>query len=450
MTKGIVDIVTSQAPTLGVPSLRTSFRKKSREEILNEAHVAINALEQRAGRANRLISIAERIRAYIRLQPDWRYESMKRDHKEDLLMLDRYVDKCLFGDRSVDSAFAKQFDKAVVKYVEGMDTSIAEVKVYITTLEKRLDAEFKAELTSFAKKPIIHSQDTIHVGVPFLRATYSSMSNDEIKDTVHGALKAVERLLGIAKTLALRSLPHFGLGDGPESVAGVIRDMLDNAGDLVLLRGYVDNKLSRTKTVMGIKMSNKRVVSSFMAAKFDRATARLAARVQGHISALERFDSPARPHNVGGGGQTRDVASLIRQAKVDIETYRSLFHRAEAMREVLAKQGDPRAVSVLDGIDHFVATGHAGAWDTLAGGIEGDISRRDGVRVNALGRDFVAKVLETGHDLIKGDISTYRQLNTNLEMILGLGTAEAVARFPVVDSNTGQRNWAMRNGANQG
>ncbi|RSL89059.1 hypothetical protein CEP51_001444 [Fusarium floridanum] len=194
MTRGIVDIVTSQAPTLGVPSLRTSFRRKSREEILNEAHVAINALEQRAGRANRLISIAERIRAYIRLQPDWRYESMKRDHKEDLLMLDRYVDKCLFGDRSVDSAFAKQFDKAVVEYVEGMDTSIAEVKMYITTLEKRLDAEFKAELTSLAKKPIIHSQNTIFVGVPPLRATYSSMSNDEIKDTAHGALKAVERL----------------------------------------------------------------------------------------------------------------------------------------------------------------------------------------------------------------------------------------------------------------
>ncbi|RSL64147.1 hypothetical protein CEP53_004209 [Fusarium sp. AF-6] len=448
MTRGIVDIVTSQAPTLGVPSLRTSFRKKSREEILNEAHVAINALEQRAGRANRLISIAERIRAYIRLQPDWRYESMKRDHKEDLLMLDRYVDKCLFGDRSVDSAFAKQFDKAVVKYVEGMDTSIAEVKMYINALEKRLDAEFEAELTSFAKKPIIHSQDTIHVGVPFLRAAYSSMSNDEIKDTVRGALKAVELLLGIAKTLALRSLPHFGLGDGPESVAGVIRDMLDNAGDLVLLRGYVD-KLSRNKTVVGIKVPQKRIMSSFMAAKFDRATARLAARVQDHISTLERFDSPTRPHNVGGG-QTQDLASLIRQAKVDIETYRSLFHRAEAMREVLAKEGDPRAVSVLDGIDHFVATGHAGAWDTLAGGIEGDISRRDGVRVNCLGRDFVVKVLETGHDLIKGDVSTYRQLNTNLEMILGLSTAEAVARFPVVDSNTGQRNWAMRNGARQG
>ncbi|RSL89051.1 hypothetical protein CEP51_001443 [Fusarium floridanum] len=225
--------------------------------------------------------------------------------------------------------------------------------------------------------------------------------------------------------------------------------MLDNAGDLVLLRGYVD-KLSRTKTVMGMKLSQKRIMSSFMAAKFDRAAARLATRIQGHISTLERFDSPARPRNVGGGGQTRDLESLIRQAKVDIETYRSLFHRAEAMREVLAKEGDPRAVSVLDGIDHFVATGHAGAWDTLAGGIEGDISRRDGVRVNSLGRDFVAKVLETGHDLIKGDVSTYRQLNTNLEMILGLSTAEAVARFPVVDGNTGQRNWAMRNGANQG
>ncbi|RSL50734.1 hypothetical protein CEP54_011768 [Fusarium duplospermum] len=431
MIRGIADIVTSQAPTFRVPSLKTSFIRKSREEILDQAHVTIQALEVRVGVANRLISIASRIRA-CQVLPDLDYKVMGKMDKEDILELDRSVDECLFGGRAVSLAFAKQFDKKVVKYIDHINNNTTELKTYITALEGRLPVDLKAELTSFANHLII-PQDTVHIGVPLLRAAYNSKANDEIRDKAHGAIQALEELLCRAKAMALRSLPHFGRNDGFESVPRVVHDMLDNIGDLVLLRGYVD-KLFRTKTVMGIKVPNKRTMTSFMVDRFDRATSRLASRIKDQISTLEGFAGPgrdARPYN-GGQGQSRDLMSLIKQGNADVDTWRSLRYRLDDMEQLAGKQGDPRALSVHNIREHMVAEGHAFAWNTLADRIEGDIRFRDGVRVNLLGRDFVAKVLETGHDLIKGHVLRYRQLNSDLERLLGLSPAEAAARFPVV------------------
>lgn len=453
-------------PREKIPLLPASFASESKQDKANQAHAAIATLNLhfkksrylatfatlmvRSDRAQNPPSAADPIRGRAGLKPEFQDDVMRMVHTESLLELDRVVDQCLFGGRAMDDDFASSFNRDVANHckrfnadVEGLGDSV------LSHYQGRASEEFKAMMTECTKQNFNRKGDTQHADVPSLATSYDTATNGEIRDKTRGAIQALDDLLSRAKALALAALPHFGCRDTPERVEWAIRDLLDIAGDLALLRGYVD-KLVRTRTVMARSVLRQRAITSFMARKFDRATSRLADRLKSRIQFLEELsgsdDDDARPCSAG---ESQDLTTTIRQGEEDNEAFLSLLWRARALMDALEDQGNRGAEDVIDGIDFGAPTGHCAAFVMLAVKVNGDIQHRNGVLVDSLGRDFVAKVLEAAHGLIKADITTFKRHNSKLEKGLGLTSAEAAARFPAVSSTQGILDYMRQHKARQ-
>ncbi|KAI8714658.1 hypothetical protein NCS52_01186200 [Fusarium sp. LHS14.1] len=444
MTRGIPDILASQASALRIPSLETCFRNNDREEVLTQAHVAIKVFEMRFDVFKRMVSVEDRIRHHSGLPPRAENEVKLESHTRCILRLDRSVDKCLFGDRDVNLIVVRQFDHEIMGGNEHMGTDMATLKTYIASVERSLPRELRNELAAVANQPISQPQDVIHIDVPPLASAYSTTNNRELRGKARVAIKGLEDLLCRAKDLVLRSLPRLGSRDNSRRLVSEIYDLLDNGGDVALLRGYV-NKILHTKKVIVTSVFPKPAVTGFMADNFDHATSRLASRLKAQISILEQFAVPrdARLSNAGEG-QGRDLTVTTKQSIADKETLLSLHWRSRAILDDLKSRGNPEVENVLAGMDFDLLTDHAKSLPAIAVKVEVDFQLHDGVCVNSLGRDFVATVLQAAHDLVKADIATLRQLNSNMERMTGLSPAEAAVRFPTMDNYTGFMDFMSR------
>ncbi|UPK94642.1 hypothetical protein LCI18_005577 [Fusarium solani-melongenae] len=389
------------------PLLQASFGSKSKEEILDQAHDNIKILEVHLDQAKRLAAMVDRIHRHCGVEPGVENALMLVQRMTSILKLDRIVDKCLFGDRAVNMAFAKSLDDGVYKECKGLAEDLTSLNTTIMAAKVALPKELQADIDILKSQLSIHPEDPQHAEVPSLMASYDTATDDEIRDKAHGAIQALEDLFSRNKALALNSLPRLGSHIGFEKPDIVICDMLDVGGDLVLLRRYVE-KLVHTKADTA---TAARVVTSFMAGKFDRATSRLASRIKAQISTLEKFAAPhdTLPSDVGEE-QSWDLEETIKQIQAVNETVGSLSWRCATMMRALIKQGNPETEEALKDVNLGDLPHHVATLAVLVFKIQADIEKNHGALVDSLGRDFVGKVLEATYDLMKSDLLTLKQL----------------------------------------
>ncbi|KAI8657797.1 hypothetical protein NCS57_01159000 [Fusarium keratoplasticum] len=393
-----------QTGRLRSPLLQASFGSKSKEEILDQAHDNIKLLEVHFDQVKRLAAMMDRIKSHCGLEPGVENALMLVQRMTSILKLDRIVDECLFGDRAVDMAFAKSLDNGVYKECKGLAEDLTTLNTFILAAQVALPRALQAEIDILRRQLSIHPEDP-----------------QDAEGQGQRRYPGLGGLLSRNKALALNSLPSLGSHIGFEKPDIVICDMLDIGGDLELLRRYVE-KLVHTKTDTATTALDERVVTSFIAGKFDRATSRLASRIKAQISTLEKFAAP------------RDTRPSDRCA---------------AMLHVLTEQGNPETEEALKDVNLGDLPDHVATLAVLTCKIQADIENNHGALVESLGRDFVSKVLEAAHDLTKADLLTLKQLISNVERMLGLSPAEAAARFPAMSNAMGCLNFLMRHASGQ-
>ncbi|KAI8658758.1 hypothetical protein NCS55_01153600 [Fusarium keratoplasticum] len=297
-----------QTGRLRSPLLQASFGSKSKEEILDQAHDNIKLLEVHFDQVKRLAAMMDRIKSHCGLEPGVENALMLVQRMTSILKLDRIVDECLFGDRAVDMAFAKSLDNGVYKECKGLAEDLTTLNTFILAAQVALPRALQAEIDILRRQLSIHPEDP-----------------QDAEGQGQRRYPGLGGLLSRNKALALNSLPSLGSHIGFEKPDIVICDMLDIGGDLELLRRYVE-KLVHTKTDTATTALDERVVTSFIAGKFDRATSRLASRIKAQISTLEKFAAPrdTRPSDVGEE-QSWDLEETIMQILADNETVGSLI-----------------------------------------------------------------------------------------------------------------------------
>ncbi|KAJ4322203.1 hypothetical protein N0V84_004916 [Fusarium piperis] len=418
------------------PLMQASYRFKSKEKVLVQAYDAVKILELHVAKLKHLASIADRIRDHLGLEPDVENEAMKKRHASMILENDHSHDRLLFGYHTMHKFDAKWFDGGFARDCEKINADTKRLGDFIFPLDEKLSEEAKAEVATSMKQTIKHPGYPRHADVPSLKASYDTATDAEIKEKALSVIKALEGILCRTKAAALRALPHLVSCD-PERLRKVVPNMLDNGGDLAMLRSYV-GKSMRITTVMVKSVLQQRAMSEFMVDKFDRAATKLANRMEDQISKLEQLagmDCDGCACKVDEGqsqSQSQDPMAIREQGNADISTLWGFMDRVPPMESALREQGKTGIKNALEGVPHpSVFTCHIGTLQTLMSMFYVDIECFKGVRIDSLGRDFAAKVLEAAHAMIKADMSTMTQLHSRLETLLGLTPEEAAERFPI-------------------
>lgn len=397
--------------------LRASIEKKSKEEILDEAHGNIKYLEVHVDQARRYVDMLDRLRIHTGHEPDVEQALMLAKQTTAILDLDRTVDKCLFGDHAVDMAITKTLDDGVMDVLNGLGKVLLELTQFLVVARTgtKLPEGSRDEIDALLERMRIlhskHTEDPQHDEVPSLMASYDTSTDDEIKNKARGAIQALEDLFCRAKALALNSLPRLGNHIGFGKPGLLACDVLDIGGDLVVFRRYV-NKLVEAKT--DTEAVDGRVVTRFMAGKFDRATSRLASRIKAQISTLEKFAVPwVIPPPGLGEEQSWDSVEVIMQILAIHETINSLM--LGYMSRLLPEQGKLVNEEVRKGVTFGDLVRYVPELIARMIKIQENLESNHGALVDYLGQDFVHKVLEAIHDFTKVEVSALEQFESKLE-----------------------------------
>ncbi|KAM0434069.1 hypothetical protein ACHAPT_004014 [Fusarium lateritium] len=312
----------------------------------------------------------------------------------------------------LDLAFAKEFDGTAASLSKEMyrHITIRHMEIIASGLAP---AVCEADLNELEGEIGHQFLDVQYSTVPALKG-YNTMSNDKVRQQIRMQIDKLESRFRPVKDRILSLLPLLGSRGKGDELESRIHETFGYADDLELLRRYV-NKLSSTKTAVVNSVLRRRIWTSFMSAKFDRAVSRLHLRLDDHFTNFGSIQSPAR--RGGGKRKYQGLNETRKQIGADQEIIRPLILKALDLKERIERHGRELEATEVAKLEAF--SSHDSLLGFLTTAIYANWFYDTRALVETLGQDFLEEVVRAAHDLVKADTPKLREYNSTLEKKLG-------------------------------